>query len=50
MVYVAVVELLDGRRVRLHLFPALAIVKLHPVVFAILDFSGALERLREQLT
>jgi hypothetical protein len=40
---VAAVHLLDGSRVRFHHLPALAIVQLHPVVLAILDFSGALK-------
>lgn len=33
---------------RLEHLPALSIVQLHPVVFAILDFASALEGLREQ--
>lgn len=49
LVDVAAVHLLDGSRMRLHDFPALSIVQLHPIIFAILDFAGALERLREQL-
>ena len=44
------VELLHGRWVRLHHLPALAVVKLHPVILAVLDLAGALECLREQLT
>lgn len=46
---VAVVELLHGRGVRLHLLPALAVIELHPVVLAVLHLSGALQRLSEQL-
>jgi len=44
-----VVQLLDGRWVRLHHFPALAVVELHPVILAIFHLAGALECLREQL-
>ena len=36
--------------VRLHDLPALSVVQLHPVVFAVFDLAGALERLREELT
>jgi hypothetical protein len=47
---IAGVHLLDGGRwVRLHDFPTLSIVQLHPVVLAILDFSSAFQRLGEQL-
>lgn len=49
-IYIAVVELLDGRWVRLHLLPALAVVELHPIILAILHFPGALQSLSEQLT
>jgi hypothetical protein len=37
------------RGVGLHDFPALAVVKLHPVVLAILNLAGALEGLGEEL-
>ena len=43
------VKLLDGRRVRLHLFPAFAIVELHPIILAVFYFAGALECLCKQL-
>lgn len=38
-----------SRRVRLHRLPTLAVVKLHPVVFAILDFASVLEGLGEEV-
>lgn len=47
---VGVVHGLHGGWVRLHRLPALAVVELHPVVLAILDLSGALQGLGEQLT
>lgn len=33
----------------LHGFPALAVVKLHPVVFSILDFARVLQSLSEEV-
>jgi hypothetical protein len=48
VVSVLVVHLLHGCCwVRFHDLPALAVVQLHPVVLAILNLAGALERLRE---
>ena len=49
MVLVGIVHLLDSRRVRLHHFPSLAVVQLHPVVLAVFNLPGALECLSEQL-
>lgn len=46
---VGMVHGLGGRRVRLHGFPALAIVQLHPVVFTILNLARALQGLGEEL-
>lgn len=43
-------ELMNGRWVRLQDFPALSIVQLHPVVLAILHLAGALQCLGEQFT
>ena len=50
LVDVGMVHLLDCRGVRLHYLPALSIVQLHPVVFAVLDLASALQRLGEELT
>jgi hypothetical protein len=36
------------RGVRLHGFPAFAVVQLHPVVLAVFNFARVLERLREE--
>lgn len=49
LVGVGVVHRLHSRRVRLEHLPALSIVQLHPVILAVLDLSGALESLGEQL-
>ena len=49
LVGVGVVHGLHSRWVRLENLPALAVVELHPVVLAVLDLAGALERLREEL-
>jgi hypothetical protein len=50
LVQVGVVHLLHRcRGVGLHNFPALAVVKLHPVVLTILNLAGALEGLGEEL-
>ena len=38
-----------SRRVWLHGLPALAIIQLHPVVFPVFDFAGALESLSKEL-
>lgn len=50
VVHVLAVHLLNGSSwVGLHHLPALAVVQLHPVVFAVLDLSSALQGLGEKL-
>lgn len=46
---VGVMHGLNSGWVRLHRLPALAIVQLHPIVLAILNFSSALEGLGKEL-
>lgn len=33
-----------------HVLPSLAVVKLHPVIFAVLNVSGVFQRLSEQVS